>query len=120
MRPTIALKVERLEDRTVPAAFGHAWADSTHLTLSFVHDGTNIDGVSSKLDSVLSKIGGPAAREEILRAFQTWVANADLNIGLVDDKGGAWDAPGEIQGDDRFGDIRVGGRAWAGDVLSLT
>src|SRR5439155_3824771 len=65
-------------------------------------------------------IGGNTARDEILRAYQTWVANANLNIALVADNGAAFDAPGAVQGDARFGDIRVGGRAWAGDVLSLT
>src|SRR5262249_39595949 len=120
MRPTVPLKVEHLEDRCVPATFGHPWADSSHITLSFVADGTNISGVASNLDTTLAGMGSAAARMEILRAFQTWVANANLNIGLVSDNGADFDAPGAVQGDPRFGDIRVGGRAWASDVLSLT
>jgi hypothetical protein len=119
-RKSSTLKVERLEDRTVPATFGHPWADAQHITLSFVPDGTNISGVSSNLNATLSGIGGDAARDEILRAFQTWVANANVNIGLMSDNGDAFDAPGQVQGDVRFGDIRLGGRAWAGDVLALT
>src|SRR5262245_42605916 len=118
-RPTTSLNVERLEDRTVPATFGHPWADP-NISLSFVADGTNISGTPSNLTSFLSGIGGNTARDEILRAYQTWVANANLNIGIVGDNGAAFDAPGKVQGDDRFGDIRIGARAWAGDVLSLT
>jgi Matrixin len=44
-----------------------------------------------------------------LRAFQTWAVNSNINIGLVNDGGEPMGAPGMIQGDPRFGAIRVAG-----------
>src|ERR1051326_6216676 len=110
MRPA-KLNLECLEDRSVPAVFGNPWPDS-NITLSFALDGTDINAAPSNLSATLSALGSSAAQNEILRAFQTWAANANINIGLVGDNGAAWNAPGLVQGDSRFGDIRVGGRAW--------
>jgi predicted Zn-dependent protease len=120
MRPTTVLNVERLEERAVPATFGHPWADASHITLSFVPDGADINGTPSNLSASLSPLGGSVAQQTILRAYQTWAANANINIGLVGDSGAAWDAAGMVQADSRFGDIRIGGRALAGDVGALT
>jgi len=108
-----------LEDRTVPATFGNPWLDGMHVTLSFAPDGTNVSGVQSDLSSYLADLG-PAARLNVLRAFQTWAIHANLNVGLVGDGGQAFSSGGAIQGDARFGDIRIGGRALAGDVLTVT
>lgn len=118
MRPKFSLALEHLEDRCVPATFGNPWPDGSHITLSFAPDGTNISGTASNL-SVLTS-GNLAARDAILGAFQNWAANANINLGLVSDNGDAFDVAGAVQGDSRFGDIRVGGRAWASDVLALT
>jgi hypothetical protein len=120
MRPTISLRLEHLEDRAVPATFGNPWPDGSNITLSIVPDGTDIHGSGSNLAQLLSGPNGDAAKESILRAFQTWVANASINIGLVADDGSAFNAAGEVQHDPRFGDIRIGGRNWASDVLALT
>ena len=56
----------------------------------------------------------------MLRAFQNWVANANLNVGVVADGGQDFTVGGAIQGDPRFGDIRIGARPLAGDVLAIT
>jgi hypothetical protein len=69
--------------------------------------------------SVLDGIG-PQSRFELLRAFQTWVANANLNVGVVADGGQDFSVGGALQGDPRFGDIRLGARPLASDVLALT
>src|SRR5262245_11767800 len=121
MRPLTRLRVESLEDRSIPAVFGNPWPDGSNITLSFLADGTDIHGTASNLSStILSGTSGDAGRLAILRAMQSWVANANINVGLVGDNGAAYDAAGAVQGDSRFGDIRVGGRNWADDVLSLT
>ncbi len=118
--PKTSLALEHLEDRCVPATFGNPWPDETQVTLSFVPDGADISGTGSNLSVLTSGSTGNTARDAILKAFQTWVANANINIGLVGDSGDAFDVAGAVQGDSRFGDIRVGGRAWASDVLALT
>lgn len=115
-----ALKLEVLEDRFNPAIFGEPWLDGRHLTMSFAADGTAISGVGSNLTSTLGALGLDAAKLELLSAFQTWAANANLNFGLVSDNGAAFGSAGALQGDPRFGDIRVGSRALAGDVVAVT
>ncbi|MFL5342159.1 MAG: matrixin family metalloprotease [Gemmataceae bacterium] len=118
MRRTV-LRFERLEDRAVPASWGTPWADPGHLTLSFAPDGTDISGTPNNLTALLAAPGS-TARTVLLQAFQTWAATANVNIGLVSDSGDAWTSAGQVQGDPRFGDIRIGGRTLAPDVGALT
>src|SRR5215213_7036560 len=134
--PARPLCLEVLEDRTNLSAFGVPWADGAHLTLSFVPDGTLVQGTPSSLFQTLSPLGtAPTWEREILRAFQSWAANADINIGKVGDGGQPLGTPGAVQGDVRFGDIRIAARplsdgmlasaspfswtgtTWAGDVI---
>ncbi|AMV25554.1 Matrixin [Gemmata sp. SH-PL17] len=99
---------EQLEDRSLPSSFGVAWADPGHMTLSFVPDGTATPTGPSSLFASLTAAGTTTAWErEILRAFQTWAVNANINIGLVADGGQALGTVGAVQGDARFGDIRI-------------
>jgi hypothetical protein len=75
----------------------------------------------------------------ILAAFQTWAAKANLNIGVVADNAAlALGTGGAVQGDGRFGDIRIAavhmaagtlitntsfqwsGTTWSGDVVINT
>lgn len=114
-------RVEPLEDRTVPAMLGSAWPDAAALALSFAPDGTANGQVGSSLSQTLNQVA-PAAvwKREILRAVQTWVAAANVNVGLVGDGGQAFGAPGDIQGDVRFGDLRVGGIPLSADALANT
>jgi predicted Zn-dependent protease len=130
--------LEQLEDRLTPSAYGALWSDPSHLTLSFAPDGTNISGASSNLFSSLSLSASSAAWEQtILRAFQTWAVYTKVNIGVVGDDGSAFGTAGAVQGDTRFGDIRVGaqllpspavattsfvvpGSTWSGDMVLNT
>src|SRR3954468_6857134 len=100
------LRLTRLEDRTVPATFGSPWGDARHLTLSFVPDGTLVDGVASNLFQALPGQAS-AWQAEILRAVQTWAQHANVNVDVVADAGQPLGAAGPIQGDTRFGDIRI-------------
>src|SRR5437868_5056329 len=109
--PSKRLLVEQLEDRLTPA-FGTPWFDGSSLTLSFTPDGTDISGTPSNLFSLMgSTTAQPQWQREILRAYQTWVAQANLNVGLVADGGQAMGTAGAPQEDIRFGDIRIGARS---------
>jgi predicted Zn-dependent protease len=114
-----ALRLEYLESRTVPALFGTPWADPQHLTLSFVPDGTNVDGAGSSLAATLGGDTG-AWQAEILRAVQTWTAYANINVTVVADSGAALGTPGALQGDARFGDIRIAARPLSDNELAIT
>jgi hypothetical protein len=116
MKNTTPLSVEQLEARCTPT-LGNVWGipwPSPQLTLSFAPDGTPFASQQSQLFATLGADTGqpPAVWErEILRAFQTWAVNAGVNIGLVADGGQPFGAPGAIQGDSRFGDVRIGAAA---------
>jgi hypothetical protein len=111
---------QQLEDRTLPhTAFGIPWADPGHLTLSFAPDGTATQVGDSSLFREMSSAGSASAwQREVLRAFQTWSAFTNLNISLVGDGGLPFGAAGAVQGDRRFGDVRVGAAPLSPDVLA--
>lgn len=109
MQSSRRLNVEQLEDRCVPAAFGSPWPDASHLTLSFAPDGTAAGDRTSALFSTLNAVAPTATWEhEILRSFQTWAVQSNINIGVVHDGGQVFGTAGAPQGDARFGDIRLG------------
>jgi hypothetical protein len=113
------LVVELLEGRLTPSTLGDPWLDPQHLTLSLVPDGTLAAGAPSTLFRSLSaRIPTGDWRLEILRAFQTWAVNGDVNIGLVGDGGEPLGSAGLVEGDSRFGDIRVAAQALAPDVIA--
>ena len=115
------LAIEALEDRAIPATFGVPWGDPGHLTLSFVPDGTPIAGHVSALSATLDpQMSAPSWQSTILRAFQTWAVNANINIGLTTDNGAPLGAAGPVQHDPRFGDVRVGAQAMGSESLSVT
>jgi hypothetical protein len=115
------MSVELLEGRAVPATFGVPWADPSRLTLSFAPDGTAIAAHTSSLFQMLNAQQATATWQgEILRAFQTWAVQANINIGLVDDGGEAFGTAGPPQHDPRFGDIRVGAQAMSAAQLSIS
>jgi hypothetical protein len=115
------LAFEALEDRAVPATFGVPWTDPSHLTLSFVPDGTPIAGHTSSLFQMLNAVEPSSVWErEILRAFQTWAVNANINIGVVADGGQPLGVAGATQHDPRFGDIRVGAQLMSASALSIS
>jgi hypothetical protein len=102
------LAVESLESRDVPAVFGLPWADSGNLTLSFIPDGTPTPNGPSTLFKTMNSIA-PASewKQEILRAVQTWAQQVNVDVGVVADDGSPLGTTGAVQGDRRFGDIRI-------------
>ena len=137
--PTHVLRMESLERRDTPsgtAAVGARWADATALTLSFAPDGTAVGREKSDLFALMKSAGKSGDwQREVLRAFQTWAAETNANVAVVPDGGQAFGTTGDRQGDNRFGDIRVGSvpqsdgavaqavapdpgvGTWSGDVL---
>ncbi|MBX3400857.1 MAG: VCBS repeat-containing protein [Gemmataceae bacterium] len=118
MRKRRRLNLESLDRRDCPAVFGNPWPDP-NLTLSFAPDGTSINGVPSRFDTALANIPAEMRTNEILRAFQAWVAVANVNIGLVTDAGQPFGAAGTAFNDPRFGDIRIGAVPLSADNVAL-
>lgn len=104
------------------AAIGLPWRDPTHLTLSFAPDGTAIAGDSSDLFQDLNSQfpDATAWQDVIVSAFQTWAAQTNISIGLVADDGAPFGVAGLMQGDPRFGDIRIGARPMSPEVMAVT
>lgn len=126
---------ESLESRALLSGFGNAWADPRSLSISFPSENTPI---GSQANSIRSTLDAAASRQDwqtvILRAAQAWSEHANINIGLVPDRGDAFGAVGLSSNDPRFGEIRVGtfsqtnalasaianlpvSGTWGGDVL---
>jgi hypothetical protein len=98
---------------------GSPWPSPETLSLSFAADGTRVGDATSSLDAEMAAAGSDAAwQREILRAFQTWAVYTNANIALVADGGAAFGTPGQIQGDFRFGDIRIGAVPLSQDSLA--
>lgn len=118
--PRGRLAIESLEDRCTPAV-GVPWLDSTSLTLSFVPDGTDVSGTPSSLSSFFGATPAATWQKEILRAYQTWAVQSNINIGLTADGGQSMGVAGAPQEDPRFGDFRIAARALSnglGDSLA--
>ncbi len=135
-KPRRRLFLEQLEDRLTPSTTAVPWPNPGHLTLSFPREGSSTGQQGStlfqNLDAVTSTYNWQLA---ILRAYQTWAVNGNVNVAVVPDGGEAFGAPGVPQGDSRFGEFRVGmaslaetalantapftwaGTTWAGDTL---
>jgi hypothetical protein len=123
------LSLETLETREVPAVVGGTWANADRMTMSFAPDWTAIAGYSqdilgwgqpSRLFSEMSSVGTTTQwQTEILRAFQTWAAQTNINIGLVRDDGGAFGSLSQAEKAGSSGDIRVGAFYASPDVIAI-
>ena len=149
MKPQPRLNLESFEPRDVPAAlFATTWANAGALTLSFAPDLTPIAGYSQdflgtgQLSGLYAEMAGSGTaaqwQREILRAFQAWAVQSNINIGLVPDGGSPFGPLSTAPGANPSGQIRVGafaagpdvvainqspnllGGAWAGDLLFNT
>lgn len=115
------LRLERLDERTMPSTVGVPWPESTHLTLSFAPDATPIAGHTSNLFATLdAQMPRAVWQNQMLRAVQSWAAVTNISVGIVADAGLAFGTPGLGQSDSRFGDIRVGGQLMDEQVLSIS
>ena len=129
MKPTRKLDVEQLEVREVPALFGNPWPNANGITMSFAPDWTAIAGYSqdilgwgqpSQLFAKMAGAGTTAQWEtEILRAFQTWAVNSNINIGLVPDGGSPFGPLSQAPNAGSSGDIRVGANLATPEVIAI-
>jgi hypothetical protein len=100
-------RLEALEDRLAPAVFGYPWPDATRLTVSFAPPSASPPAPGQPPAALPPPAGW---QTDALRALQTWAAVANVNLVVVPDGGQPLGTPGLIQGDPRFGDVRI---AWA-------
>ena len=112
---------ERLEPRLLLfATSGNAWPAPSLITISFMPDGTNINGNSSNLVSTFNTKFGSAAtwQNQILKAAQQWAQQTSINFAVVSDNGTATGSGSNQQGDPGFGDIRIGGYNFGTSTLA--
>jgi predicted Zn-dependent protease len=87
---------------------GGKWSNTT-ITYSIAPDGVpwaaNTNTINATLDA---QFGGTSWQAAISKALQVWAAATDLNFVQVSDGAYGFNAPGQAQGDPRFGDIRFG------------
>jgi Bacterial Ig domain/Dockerin type I domain len=117
------LRMEWLEERLAldSQGVGALVGFDPHFTLSFADDGVAVAGQASALATSFNAVAPEAVwREQILRAFQTWAVQTNADFGVVSDGGQAFGGPGATQGDDRFGDIRVGAIALSPEVGAVS
>src|SRR5262245_39645992 len=115
------LNLERLEDRDLLATWGVPWPNPQHVTVSFVPDGTAIGNAQSNLFQTLNSQAPTNVWETtILQALKTWAANTNISLTLVNDGGQPYGTSGFIQGDPRFGDIRIAAMPLGSDVAAIT
>lgn len=113
------LRFEQLEQRRLLATFNVPWP-TDRLTVSFAPDGTLTHQGPSQLESKLTGEVGAAWRDEVLRAFQTWSAPANVDFALVSDDGADFGALGQMVDDPRFGDVRIGAAPLGDDVVAIS
>jgi len=115
------LQLEALEDRMVPTTYGVAWPNAQNLSISFVPDGTSVAGTPSNLFALMSTTGSQSAWErQILKAAQSWAAVSNVNLTIVPDGGEPLGTSGLVQGDPRFGDIRIAAAPMPGPSVVAT
>ncbi len=97
------------------------WTNPDRLTISFVPDGTLISKYRSNLYSEFGDmLTANQIDSQILKAFQEWSRLTGINVGQVQDSGLPMGSSGPIQGDSRFGDIRIGAIPMSEDVFAVT
>lgn len=95
----------------------------TDLTYSFVRDGTRTPTGPSNLFATYNGRYGSSSTNWIYqfhRAFSAWSAVCPLEFREVQEYGYAMGSAGKVQGDDKFGDIRIGGSANVGNALAYS
>ncbi len=136
------LQFERLDQRitldaTASAAAALPWFDPAELTYSFAPDGTRFGNERSSLFAELAPTGSELEWQgEFAKAFDQWLSILATSITFKSDSGADFGTFGPTQGDERFGDIRIGAvplsenvmaeavphsvitqGSWAGDIL---
>ncbi len=113
------LSAECLESRQLLTAV--PWENPSQLTSSIVPDGTDVVGQSSSFYQSFSYLGSPATLDRsVADVFQSWIRNANVNIGFVADGGQPVGVAGKTQGDSRFGDVRIAAVSMSDEVYAFS
>jgi len=115
------LCVEVLESRLVPyAVSGNAWVHPDLITVSFVPDGTSVNGKTSNLIGTFNtKFGSAATWQNVFKdAAQVWAQQTNINFNFVTDNGATSGSGSYQQGDANFGDIRISGYNFGNTTLA--
>lgn len=115
------LELETLETRLVPyTTSGNAWPNPQLVTISFMPDGTNVNGQTSNMFATFNAKFGSAAtwQNQILKAAQQWAMQSNLNFAVVADSGAGSGSGSYQQGDPTFGDIRIGGYNFGNSTIA--
>lgn len=110
---------EPLEDRRVLDVEGPLFPELPAWTISFAPDGADIAGEANVMHDKFAEYGD-GWRHTILAAFQAWARETNGDIGVVADSGDPFGTPGPRIRDARFGDIRVGARPLAENVMAIS
>lgn len=115
-------RIELLEQRALLDASGLTAVSDRYFTLSFAEDTTEIAGIESSLFAELDqRFGRDEWQTTILQAFQTWAATIATDVGLVQETGRhAFGTAGPTTSDNRFGDVRIGARPLADNVMAIS
>jgi predicted Zn-dependent protease len=100
---------------------GLKWSNASRITYSIAPDGVYWSHGANSLNAYFNSTLGTNGtwQREIARALATWQSAANINIVQVADGAYDEDTRGSSQGDARFGDIRFGGYAYAGNQTTL-
>ena len=100
---------------------GDSWPNPSHITYSIAPDGVSWDNGVNVLNATFNaKFGTTGAWQyQIAKALATWESVANINIAPVGDGPYAFNTPGLVQGDPRFGDIRFGGYPFPNSSTTL-
>lgn len=100
---------------------GGQWNNTQPISFSIAPDGVawdqSVNNVNARLNA---ETGGAGWQKLVARALQTWAASANLDFVPAADGPYAFNAPGQGQGDARFGDIRVAGYAFPTATIAQT
>jgi hypothetical protein len=122
------ITLQPLEAREVPASvFGNPWTNADRLTLSFAPDGVAYSNQTANTTTYSSNLFGELNQrmatnvwqEEILRAFATWSAEANINVGVVPDHGKAF-GPQGLSVSTAQSDLRIGAINQSPEVLATS
>ena len=102
------------------SATGNAWMNPEVITISFMPDGTNMGGPVSNLQGKFNSNPNLPGRweQQFLQAAQTWAQQTNINFVVVPDDGAPSGGGADQEGDQEFGDIRVGGYNFGSSTLA--
>lgn len=106
------LRLDAFEERITPySVSGNSWPTAQKITVSFMPDGTSVNGKSSNLFATFNaKFGSATTWQNVFKeAAQVWAAQTNVNFSFVTDNGAASGSGSYQQGDPNYGDIRIGG-----------